>query len=161
MKNYKETTITEYPILVNKQTANIDFKYGPYNSVDEAYEFLSKYDYITQGLTFGVLSEDYVVTEYWFIGGTERNNIEKKFKNVVFENNIDFTKPGISGVLYVNIIDNGLYRWDASTQQYVCLNSESTDIRHLEERLNAFILQTTRKFDEIENKLPKVIDIEE
>lgn len=161
MKNYKETTVTEYPILVNKKVANIDFKYGPYNSVEEAYEFLSKYDYITQGLTFGVLSEDYTVTEYWFIGGTSENDIEKKFKNVIFEDDIDFTKPGISGVLYINISDNGLYRWDASIQQYVCLNSESADIRHLEERLNAFILQTTRKFDEIENKLPKVVDIEE
>lgn len=60
-------------------TPNLDFKYGPYSSLQEAYDALgpSGIDKIVVGLTVGII-ESGEITEYWFKNGTELNNLVEK-----------------------------------------------------------------------------------
>lgn len=52
-------------VLVLEKCANIDYKYGPYPSVEEAFETLTELEVLTVGLTVGVV-EDGKIKEYWF-----------------------------------------------------------------------------------------------
>lgn len=54
-------------IKVNEACANVDYKYGIWNSKEEAFEALGENgdDVLAVGLTIGVLEED-GVHEYWF-----------------------------------------------------------------------------------------------
>lgn len=54
-------------IKVNEACANVDYKYGLWNSKEEAFEALGENgdDVLAVGLTIGVLEED-GVHEYWF-----------------------------------------------------------------------------------------------
>ena len=60
-------------------TSNLDYKYGPYTSLQEAYNALgpSGLDKLAIGLTVGIL-EDGVITEYWFKEGITLSNLVKK-----------------------------------------------------------------------------------
>lgn len=53
-------------ILVNEACANIDFKYGPYHSTQEAFDKLEDLDALAVGLTVGILESDGSISEYWF-----------------------------------------------------------------------------------------------
>lgn len=55
--------------------ANLDYKYGPYNSLQEAYDTLGPngVDKLAIGLTVGII-EDGRIREYWFKSGTNSVN---------------------------------------------------------------------------------------
>lgn len=55
--------------------ANLDYKYGPYNSLQEAYDTLGPngVDKLAIGLTVGII-EDGRIREYWFKSGTDSVN---------------------------------------------------------------------------------------
>ena len=59
--------------------SNLDYKYGPYSSLEEAYIALGPggLDKLVLGLTVGII-EDGAITEYWFKEGTTLNDLVKK-----------------------------------------------------------------------------------
>lgn len=60
-----------------KALPNIDAKYGPYDSIKDALEFLDK-DLRVVGLTIGIKLSDTELAEYWFNGGIENENLTLK-----------------------------------------------------------------------------------
>lgn len=73
-------------IFVGKKVASIDPKYGPWESIDEAYDALGpeNMDVLALGLTVGII-EDGKIVEYWFQGGTEKENLIKKNNLITVE----------------------------------------------------------------------------
>lgn len=64
-------------ISINEACANIDYNYGPYNSAEEAYEYLFDMEVIAIGRTVGIKTEEGIV-EYWFKNGTELQDLVLK-----------------------------------------------------------------------------------
>lgn len=66
-------------IQVGAAVANVDAKYGPYNSKNAAYNALGEggMDVIAEGLTIGIIENGRIV-EYWWQGGTSLSNLVKK-----------------------------------------------------------------------------------
>jgi len=66
-------------IQLGAPKANIDAKYGPYASKQDAVDALGEegMDVICNGLTVGII-EDNKITEYWFQGGVTINHLVKK-----------------------------------------------------------------------------------
>lgn len=56
---------------------NIDAKYGPYISIEEALSILIK-RVRGKGLTIGIIQEDNSITEYWFKSGIEDEDLVEK-----------------------------------------------------------------------------------
>lgn len=59
---------------------SLEYTYGPYNSIDEAYNnLINKFGAtnIPIGLTVGIINGT-TITEYWFNGGTAKANLVKK-----------------------------------------------------------------------------------
>lgn len=79
--------------------ANLDYKYGPYNSLQEAYDTLGPngVDKLAIGLTVGII-EDGRIREYWFKSGTDSvNNLVLKSEgksayDIAVENGFDGTE---------------------------------------------------------------------
>ena len=68
-------------IYSNTNQASLDAKYGPYESVEEAYELLYADGDIAVGLTVGILNaETGKIEDYWFYGGTARENLVVKLR---------------------------------------------------------------------------------
>lgn len=61
----KKHIVRNFNILVNDKCSNIDAKYGPYNSLAEAFNTLDNYEYLAVGLTVGIITDEGIV-EYWF-----------------------------------------------------------------------------------------------
>ena len=87
---------------------NLDYKYGPYSSLQDAYDALGPegIDKLTIGLTVGII-EDGVITEYWFKDGTGLENLVQKswdefrfFSFEIYSSTQDITTPK-SSVLYL------------------------------------------------------------
>lgn len=74
MKKY--IGITRPINIVTTPNANIDAKYGPYNSIDDAIEAIPK-TLREEGLTFGVNGVN-GIEEYWWYDGIEDENIINK-----------------------------------------------------------------------------------
>lgn len=58
---------------------NLDYKYGPYTSINEALMILKK-QVRSIGLTIGII-EDGVIQEYWFKQGINDSDLVIKIKN--------------------------------------------------------------------------------
>lgn len=58
-------------IFVAEDCPNIDFRYGPFNSTEEAMELLIKAGSPQLGQTVGILQQDGSIEEYWFKTDTE------------------------------------------------------------------------------------------
>ena len=69
MNNTSDENYVPYP--------NIDYKYGPYNSLDEALSYLPT-RLRAVGLTFAVKKNNKIV-EYWFDGGINDSDAKLKF----------------------------------------------------------------------------------
>lgn len=79
MKDNGKFIATGFNIKSNEACANIDYKYGPYHSLDEAYETLGEDgdDVIAIGLTVGILTDNGIV-EYWFKNGITKEDLVLK-----------------------------------------------------------------------------------
>lgn len=79
MYSNKKSTKVGSNILVNEASANVDYKYGPYDSLDDAYEYLGEdnLDCIAVGLTIGIITDNGIV-EYWFKNGTSKEDLVLK-----------------------------------------------------------------------------------
>lgn len=55
--------------MTNEPCANVDYKYGPYNSVSEAFSSIPRH-LRAIGLTVGVIDETGSIKEYWFKSAT-------------------------------------------------------------------------------------------
>ena len=79
-----EVTRITSPILITGKNRGkqIDYRYGPYNGLDDAYACLSQQglDCIFEGLTIGIRIGN-VIKEYWFSGGTNRENLIEKIQD--------------------------------------------------------------------------------
>lgn len=70
-------------VLINPTTGlkpSLEYTYGPYDSIDLAYTSLIEtfgQEVIPIGLTVGI-KEGLTITEYWFNGGTGKENLIKK-----------------------------------------------------------------------------------
>lgn len=64
-------------ILVGEKCSNIDYKYGPYDSIDEAWRVLKPMEVIEKGLTIGIIVND-GIEEYWFKSGTTKTDLIPK-----------------------------------------------------------------------------------
>ena len=75
---------------------NIDARYGPYDSVQEALEtvFNPDNEKRDKGLTVGIRFGD-TIKEYWFQGGTDDSNFVEKIQEI---NQDDFIKKTEKGV---------------------------------------------------------------
>lgn len=59
---------------------SLEATYGPYNSIDEAYDTLVselEAEFIPIGLTVGIKINN-TIKEYWFNGGTAKSNLVEK-----------------------------------------------------------------------------------
>ena len=67
MQSNNKKTNVGFAIHVNEKAPNIDFKYGIYNSKQEAFDYLGEegLDVLAVGLTVGIMTEN-GVEEYWF-----------------------------------------------------------------------------------------------
>lgn len=63
---------------------NIDAKYGPYSSVEEALSILLK-RVRSKGLTIGITKEDNTIVEYWFRNGIEDEDLVEKALSIDFK----------------------------------------------------------------------------
>lgn len=61
-------------LQIGKESANIDARYGPWQSKGEAVTTLSKWGTIAKGLTVGIIENNKIV-EYWFQGGTDLDHL--------------------------------------------------------------------------------------
>lgn len=70
-------------VQVGLPVANLDAKYGPYNSKQQAIAALgeSGMDVIADGLTVGIIEKGKVV-EYWFQGGVTEEYLVPKIRNI-------------------------------------------------------------------------------
>ncbi len=81
MANYNG--LTTPLVLINPATGlkpSLEYTYGPYDSIDLAYTSLIEtfgQEVIPIGLTVGI-KEGITITEYWFNGGTSKENLMKK-----------------------------------------------------------------------------------
>ena len=74
-----------YPIEIGSSHSNIDFSYGPYESIEEALAALTVeqedeeiYTVRGVGLTIGIKQQDGSIKEYWFKSGiTDEDLVEK------------------------------------------------------------------------------------
>ena len=73
-------------IKLNEAVANIDAKYGPYSSKEEAYSTLgvNDMDVLCEGLTVGIIENGRIV-EYWFQGGIALENLVRKSTKIVVD----------------------------------------------------------------------------
>lgn len=62
---------------------NIDYKYGPYNSIIEVIAKLNK-SVRSIGLTVGVIN-DGIIEEYWFKSGIEDKNLVRKINEIIIQ----------------------------------------------------------------------------
>lgn len=87
-ENHKSTNVA-HSVFVNESCPNLDYKYGLYNSVEEAYEVLGESgdDVIALGLTVGIKTENGVV-EYWFKNGTTLADLVPKNTDAGLEEKI-------------------------------------------------------------------------
>jgi len=88
--------ITQPLNIVSKAYANLDAKYGPYNSIENALENIPMSLRI-QGLTVGIIIDN-EIKEYWFSKGIENNNLVPKI-------NLNLTKEEddrVTGDIYVD-----------------------------------------------------------
>lgn len=79
----------------NSSVPSIDSKYGPYASVDAAYDVLYDANIICVGLTVGIYNDDKTeITEYWFNGGTALENlVEKISAEVTVDSELSESSP--------------------------------------------------------------------
>lgn len=79
MYDNKKSVNVGATIYNNEASPNIDYKYGPYHSVEEAYEWLGEdnLDAIAVGLTVGIKTGN-GIEEYWFKNGTTLADLVKK-----------------------------------------------------------------------------------
>lgn len=104
-------------IECNEPHANLDSYYGPYDSVEKALEALKDevingvtYTKRHVGLTVGIGVES--IVEYWFDGGTEDDNLNKKTADAGLPGGVKivtFNKNGGSGVQASLLTDNDGY----------------------------------------------------
>lgn len=89
-------------LKVNRAVPNIDVKYGPYASKEEAFSILGveNMDVLSEGLTIGIIEDDRLV-EYWFQGGIELENLVRKNDAIVVDLK-DYNEGG-------TLIANGTY----------------------------------------------------
>lgn len=88
--------ITKPINTVNGPFPNIDYKYGPYNSIQDALDAIP-YNQRSIGLTVGIKeSNTGVIEEYWFNAGILSENLV--YKNV-----------GEKGDMYVPIFNNNYF----------------------------------------------------
>lgn len=74
-------------VLVGEPCANIDYKYGPYSSVQEAFDELSDMEVLAIGLTVGIMTDSGIV-EYWFKSACSKStDLVLKCNNDVSESN--------------------------------------------------------------------------
>lgn len=99
--NEQATNITAR-INVMAPVPNIDINYGPYDSVDAAFETLTSYGAIAKGLTVGVNTES-GIQEYWFKNGVTKNDLVEKLadQGVTDYNDLE-NKPKIGN----KVLDN-------------------------------------------------------
>lgn len=73
-------------IKLNQAVANLDAKYGPYTSKEQAYETLgvNNMDVLAEGLTVGIIEGGKIV-EYWFQGGIALENLVRKSTKIVVD----------------------------------------------------------------------------
>jgi len=100
------TTINN-TIICNEAHASLDSYYGPYKSLREALETLTStkvngvdYNKRSVGLTVGIINKD-KITEYWFQGGTDDNNLVMKNNESALPQGlkiVTFDKNGGTGV---------------------------------------------------------------
>lgn len=70
MLSNKKSAKHSYNVYVDEACANIDYKYGPYSSVEEAFNTLEEQEVLAVGLTVGIM-EGGSVKEYWFQSACE------------------------------------------------------------------------------------------
>lgn len=78
--NENVTKITSPLLIVGKNSKQqLDARYGPYTSVEEAYLILGPtgFDCIFEGLTVGIIVGNNIY-EYWFKNGTNLDNLVLK-----------------------------------------------------------------------------------
>lgn len=96
-------TIIQNPIYINGkddngcQYPNIDIRYGPYNSINEAIDILTKNDWFIPFLTIGV-KDDNIIKEYWI---NENKQLVDKSLNYII--NFEGTKTHIIDYINNNI----------------------------------------------------------
>lgn len=67
---------------------NIDAKYGPFSSKEEALRILDK-RVRAKGLTIGIIQADNTINEYWFKAGIEDSNLVEKLAGADYGNAIE------------------------------------------------------------------------
>ena len=93
-------TVIQNPIYINGkddngyQYPNIDIRYGPYNSIDEAINILTENNWFIPFLTIGV-KDDNIIKEYWI---NENKQLVDKSLNYII--NFEGTKTHI--IEYIN-----------------------------------------------------------
>ena len=122
----QDKTYTYYP--------NIDYMYGPYNSLEEAYAALSKETdnisatALVKGKTVGVI-EDGKITEYWFESDPEDTTAGYKITDLVKKNDVielsNYTKNG--KVLPLS----GAYTYNGNPVSHIRVISETDGIQYV------------------------------
>ena len=126
--------ITQPLNIISRAYANLDAKYGPYNSIENALENIPM-SLRVQGLTVGIIIDN-EIKEYWFSKGIENNNLILKTNPGVdlfeeLENKVDKEPNAFlmtttdKSLLYSlrdkkPIVINGFWAfWDEQLQEYV------------------------------------------
>lgn len=95
-------------IDVKSKNGNIDYLYGPYQSLSEAFEAVPK-SRRSKGRTVGIIQDNKVV-EYWWNGGIEDSDIKEKITAEVdyVEQEIKFCDEST----YNDLVEHGLVNPD-------------------------------------------------
>jgi chromosome segregation ATPase len=98
----KNPTVIQNPIFINgkdengKSYPNIDIRYGPYNSIEEAIDTITENNWLIPFLTIGILDNG-VIKEYWVNESLQLTN--KSLNTALIEDN---DKKEINIVDYIN-----------------------------------------------------------
>lgn len=102
-ENNNVNTFNSYDsIKIAKAVSNIDYFYGPYESIEQANSNIPK-SYRKQGRTVGIINSQKGIDEYWYKEGIEDNNLVIKTQNVLIP---DFNEKDTGKVLKIG--DKGL-----------------------------------------------------
>lgn len=84
MYSNKKSTKHGLNVFISEDCANVDFKYGPYSSVQEAFDYLDDLEVTAVGLTVGIKTAN-GIEEYWFKKNCNSvNDLVKKDDNTIY-----------------------------------------------------------------------------
>lgn len=94
--------ITQPLNIVKDAYANIDAKYGPYDTTEDALADIP-ISLRKEGLTVGILRNKDII-EYWFDGGIENINLVQKTTNKIYFTEDYFDKYENGLISYVSLL---------------------------------------------------------